>query len=83
MTTITQSEILEALAKATEAPDDAMTSQEIRDFTGFGKDTVGRMLRDLSKEGRLTVHHVVRRALDGRAQRIPAYSVTPKKKAKK
>jgi hypothetical protein len=80
---ITEAEILEALVTASTAPDDARTVPEMSRETGVSEDRLRRALRAIADEGRLQVHRVVRRAIDGRAAAVAAYTVTPRKRAKK
>lgn len=81
--TITEGDLLDALVTASAAPEDARTVAEIQQTTGIGEKRLRRAMLALQSDGRLQVHRVVRRSLDGRAVLVPAYTVTPKRKGKK
>jgi hypothetical protein len=76
---ITETELLDALAQAVvgNGPADARTSAEIRQATGLSEKRVVGALHVLANQGRLQVHRVARRALDGRTIVVPAYTITP------
>lgn len=80
---ITEAEILAELVKVSAAPEDAMTMVEIADATGYSRGKVRQDLAKIHRAGRLLVHRVVRRKMDGGSQIVPAYTVAPKKKAKR
>jgi hypothetical protein len=81
--TISQQELLDALAAATQAPEDAMTAEEIAAFANCSTGKVHQCLKAFARDGRLQLHQTIRRRIDGRAQKVPAYSIVPAKKAKK
>lgn len=81
--TITTADILDALVTASTAPEDARTMAEIRQETRIGEKRLRAALVAIREEGRLQVHHVVRRDLSGKPQKVPAYTIAPKKKAAK
>lgn len=76
---ITEAELLDALATAAtgSAPEDARTVSEMAAATGIHERRIRVALRVLTAEGRVGVHTVTRRALDGRMSRVPAYTVAP------
>ncbi len=80
---ITESEILAELEKLGTAPDDARTMLELSDATGYSRSKVQQDLGKLHRAGRLVVHRVVRRKLDGKSQIVPAYTVTAGRKGKR
>jgi DNA-binding transcriptional regulator PaaX len=80
---ITTDEILDALVTASTAPEDARTMAEIKQETGIGEKRLRRALVSIRDEGRLQVHHVVRRDLSGKPQKVPAYTIAPRKRAKR
>lgn len=77
---ITESELLDALAQAVagNAPEDARTVPEMSAESGVSVTRVRKALHLLNAQGRLNVHRVVRRALDGRAGTVAAYTIAPK-----
>lgn len=77
--TITTADILDALITASTAPEDARTMAEIRQETGIGEKRLRAALVTIRDEGRLQVHHVVRRDLSGKPQKVPAYTIAPKR----
>lgn len=80
---VTQAEIIAELEQVGTAPTDARTTQELAEATGFSRAKVQQDLGKLHRAGRLLVHRVVRRKLDGKSQIVPAYTIAPKKKAGK
>lgn len=72
---ITEAEILEEIIGASQAPEDAMTMQEIADAAKCSRGKVRQDLARLHREGRLLVHRVVRRKMDGNHQIVPAYTL--------
>ena len=84
---ITEVELLEALAAAVpgNGPTEARTVQEMAVDNGFTMPRVRRALAQFDRAGRLQVHHVVRRRIDGRPQIVPAYTIAspPSSKRKK
>lgn len=76
--TLTESDVLAALVAVSEAPDDARTMIEIAAATGFSRGKVRQDLERLANDGRLLVHRVVRRKIDGNTQIVPAYTIRPK-----
>ena len=81
---ITEAEILEAVANAYHgtADEDARTVPELAADNGVSRDRVRRALQAMAAAGRLNVHKVCRRGLDGRHSIVSAYTVTPAKKRK-
>lgn len=79
MASVTEAELLDALALACagDAPDDARTVQEMADASGLHIRRVRAALVTLKAQGRLTAYQVTREALDGRAARVPAYTIRP------
>lgn len=78
---ITTAELLEALAAATtgEGPDHARTAQEMAREARITLSQVQKALRLLHVQGRLVPHRVTRVGIDGRAARVPAYTILPAK----
>jgi DNA-binding Lrp family transcriptional regulator len=78
---VSENELLEELAKyaAGDAPEDAMTKQELAVAAGVSPQTVINRLRVLQRQGRVRVHRVVREKLDGHSQPVPAYTILPAK----
>lgn len=76
--TITEAELLEALAVSTSAPDNALTAEELAIKGKCSPGKVRNVLRALSLEGRLVVHRVRRSRVDGVACTVPAYTVKAK-----
>jgi predicted transcriptional regulator len=81
--TITQAELLDALATASVEPEDARTLAEISAETGVAEKRCRDALHALNAAKRLVVHRVTRIALDGRRATVPAYTILPAKKAKR
>lgn len=79
VTTITTGELLEALAAAARGnvPEDARTVNELSEASGVSIRRVRAALALLNRVGRLESFQVVRPALDGRASRVPAYTIRP------
>lgn len=75
--TITEAEILEALALVGNAPDDARTVQEMVAATGYDERKIRRALQVFHAAGRLTAHRVHRAAIDGRNSVVAAYTIAP------
>lgn len=80
---ITTAELLDALASASQGPEHARTMLEIAAETGISPKRVRDALRAYEAQGRLSVHRVSRKAIDGRAATVPAYSILPPQKAGK
>jgi hypothetical protein len=76
---ITQAEILEEIIGASQAPEDAMTMEEIADAARCSRAKVRNDIAKLSRVGRILVHRVVRRKVDGNSQIVPAYTIAPKR----
>lgn len=74
---VTESELLEALAAAGAAPEDARTVAEMSELVGYGTTTVRQTLGTLAKAGRLQTHFVERLRIDGRRTKVPAYTILP------
>lgn len=74
---ITEAELLDALAEAARGvePSEARTGPELMAATGFPEKRLRAALKALQAQGRLDVHQVTRQSLDGRAIRVPAYTV--------
>ena len=84
--TITESELLDALAGAslgTDGPEGAITVQEIRDNTGLSRPRVLRGLKILQGQGRIQACRVSRVDLAGRNTSVPAYVLLPPVKTTK
>jgi hypothetical protein len=79
--TITESELLAALADAAGseegAPEEAKTSQEIAASSGVSHTRVMKGLRELHQQGRLVSHRVRRQGIDGRNALVTAYTISP------
>ena len=80
--TVTTQDLLDALASATNAPEEARTVPELARATGIAEKRVREALRAYQAQGRLGVHRVVRPAIDGRQSRVAAYTIAPAPKAK-
>jgi hypothetical protein len=78
--TITESDVLAAIVAVSEAPEDARTMVEIAAASGWSRGKVRQDMEKLNREGRVLVHRVVRRKLDGGTQIVPAYTLAPSKK---
>ena len=78
--TITENELLDALAKAASgsAPENARTVQELASTAGVSTAKVLRTLKTFQAQGRLAVHRVPRARMDGVVQPVPAYSILPR-----
>ena len=76
----TEAELLEALRTAMEhqniGPDDARTSREMAETTGWSDRRLMRALRALVRSGDMEHVQVMRANLCGVLQRIPAYRLT-------
>ena len=80
MTSITQDDLLAALAEAirpVEGPTDAKTMDEMMLTSGWGQDKLRRALKLAKQQGRLEVVQVVRESLAGATIRVPAYRLKP------
>ena len=75
---VTHTELLEALSTASQAPEDALAVQDIVRMTGVNAVAVRKLLCTYEREGRLTLHRVIRRRLDGCMTSVPAYTIKPK-----
>ena len=79
--TITESELLEALAHSQRPGEDgARTVREMVADTGLAETRIHKALQAFQAQGRLTVYRVRRQAIDGTSKVVPAYSITKKKK---
>ena len=74
---ITESELLDALATASTAPEDARTVCEMVAATGHSEDKIRRALKVFHAAGRLVAHRVRRMAIDGRNSQSTAYTILP------
>lgn len=78
---ITQAEILEALAAAAysagDAPEEAKTAKELSAEAGVPHHRVMESLRALHNQGRLVPHRVRRAGIDGRNALVTAYTIRP------
>jgi hypothetical protein len=76
---ITEAEIIDALASAAAGamPDDAQTVQDLIATTGYSGERVRMALHAMRAQGRLVVHRVARAGIDGRAAKVPAYTILP------
>lgn len=72
---LTEQDLIEAIlaAQSAEGPSGASTTAELAERTGMSLERVRARLHKLAGEGRLEVCHVLRRALDGKMQPLPAY----------
>jgi hypothetical protein len=77
---VTESELLDALASAQRVQPDGQTVTEMADATGVDRRKVLNALRVIHKEGRLQVRQAHRLGINGRAQPVPVYTILPKKK---
>lgn len=79
---ITESELLEALASATHGagPEGARTTHELMAETNRSLHSVNKALKQLQASGRLLHHRVPRPAIDGVMRLVAAYTITPAKK---
>jgi diadenosine tetraphosphate (Ap4A) HIT family hydrolase len=76
---ITTSELLDAIAEATNVgPADARTAQELMQEFHLSREKVMEALHQFQREGRLSVHVVARRSIDGHFRKVPGYVVAPK-----
>lgn len=79
---ITEAEILDALRAALEevakGPDDALTTGDLVEATGWGEDRVRRMLRRMLRDGDAECVRVRRMAMDTRMAVVPAYRLKAK-----
>lgn len=82
---ITEQDIHDALAAsvAGNAPENARTLAEIQSMVAVGEKRLRRALGAIQAEGRLVVHKVMRRSLDGRPILVPAYTIIGKKRSKR
>ena len=74
---VTEADLLEALASASDAPEDARTVQQMADETGLHAWRIQKALRALHAQGRLQAHRVPHVGIDGRRGMIPAYTIRP------
>lgn len=81
---ITQDEILEALASAftSDAPEGAKTVQELAIEMKKGIGVVRRSLQMFQQAGRLRAYRVKRAAIDGVLRPTTAYVIVPERKRK-
>lgn len=80
-TIITESEILDTLAKAAgPGPKNARTVRELEAKMGISHQLIRKALRVFQRGGRLAVHRAYRLALDGSYRHVPAYTILPQKK---
>jgi hypothetical protein len=80
---VTEADLLDALATASTAPEDARTAQELATSHGVVLSRVQKALRALHVQGRLQCHHKQTVYMDGRRGRVPAYTILPAPKAKR
>lgn len=78
---ITQSDLLDALAKANAAPAEARTATELSAVTGWHIKRVREAIGRLAMQDRIAVHQVQRHRIDGRSTMTPAYTILPPPKA--
>lgn len=80
--TVTQAELLDALAEAMQgaAPSDAMTVGEMASAKGIHAGRIRKALQQLKADGRLVVHRVTRLDIGDRPQQVMAYTILPAKK---
>jgi len=80
--TITQDEILDALASAftSDAPENAKTAQELAEEAGKSLNSIRRGLQIFQRAGRLRAYRVKRPAIDGTSRPTTAYVVLAKKR---
>ena len=75
---ITQDDIMRALEEALTVKEGGGEGKTVRDMveeTGNGEERIRKGLKVLQHQGRLVVHQVTRTAINGRPQRVPAYSI--------
>lgn len=78
---ISETELLTELASAlSAAPENALTADEIATRLGVCRSTARDRLRALHLLGRLSVHRIVRQAMDGKRCQVPAYTIKPASK---
>lgn len=79
---ITETDILEALADSVSGtgPEGAKTTTEMASETGLSHVRIIKALHVVKGEGRLVVHRVLRRSLDGKLKPTSAYTIAPKKR---
>ena len=85
MTTITTSEILEAIRiaqRSVKDPGGFTTITEMQDASGMCRTSIARHLRVFKQTGRLECQWIPREGLDGRHTVVPAYRVTKGSKGK-
>jgi hypothetical protein len=78
--TITQNELVEALAKASVAPTEARTVTELVKLTGWPVVRVRNAIGKLAMQDRIELHQVIRTGISGISKRVPAYTITPPKR---
>lgn len=77
---VTEADLLDALATASTAPEDAKTAHEMARETGLALWAVQKALRALHAEGRLRAHRKPHVGIDGRRGLVPAYTILPKRR---
>lgn len=77
---ITEADLLDALATASTAPEDARTVQQMAAEMGLSAWRVQSCLRALHAQGRLVMYKVPHVGIDGRRGKVPAYTIRPKAK---
>jgi hypothetical protein len=85
MTTITTSEILEAIRiaqRSVKDPGGFTTITEMQDASGMCRTSIARHLRVFKQTGQLECQWIPREGLDGRHTVVPAYRVTKGSKGK-
>ena len=79
MIRITEAELLEAIASSVRGgPEEAKTMQELMADYNLPREKVRSALLQHNREGRLRVHVVARRAIDGHLRKVPGYTIAPK-----
>lgn len=77
--TITQAELLEAITAAVDAHRGVgaagLTFDELRECTTIGEKRLRALLRQLHRDGKLSVHPVSRLSIDGRTIQSIGYAV--------
>jgi hypothetical protein len=79
----TEHDLLLALAEATRDGGEDKRAKTVRELvivTGLSVRRVHAELQRLTALGRVVVHQVRRTAIDGRVQRVAAYTILPKKR---
>lgn len=75
---ISEAELLDAIAASVNGgPSDAKTIQELMAEYGMPREKVRAALVQHNRDGRLRVHSVARRAIDGHLRKVPGYTIAP------